>query len=204
MLKQIIFLPIIYIILLTACSDENNGNSTKDNVDPFVELNLPDSYFNYANIEYPSYILNSEFPNQFQFRAPIEYDNTPDDNKVTDAGATLGRVLFYDQKLSANETISCASCHQADHGFSDPNIFSEGFEGGLTRRHSMGIVNARFYADGRFFWDERAKTLEEQVLMPFQDEVEMGLTLAELIDIVKEQSYYPPLFEDAFGDSLIN
>jgi len=67
----------------------------------------------------------------------------------------------------------------------------------------MGIVNARFYADGRFFWDERAETLEEQVLMPFQDDVEMGLTLSELIDIVAQQEYYPILFEDAFGDKNI-
>jgi len=128
---------------------------------------------------------------------------SPADNQITDAGATLGRVLFYDKKLSANGTISCASCHQAEHGFSDPDILSTGFDGGHTRRHSMGIVNARYYAGGQFFWDERAATLEEQVLMPFQDEIEMGLTLQELIEITNEQTYYPPLFEDAFGDETV-
>jgi len=172
-------------------------------MDPLAELDLPEDYYNYADIPLPSYITSNEFPPQFRFQAAMAYDNTPADNPTTDAGATLGRVLFYDKKLSANGTISCASCHQAEHGFSDPNILSEGFEGDLTRRHSMGIVNARFYADGRFFWDERAETLEEQVLMPFQDEVEMGLTLQQLLDIVGEQAYYSPLFRDAFGDPNI-
>ena len=199
-----------FAILLTAslilsCSKEDDDAPTDNpSIDPFAELNLPDDYFNYANIELPSHIANNEFPPQFQFQSVTEaYDNTPIDNPTTDAGATLGRVLFYDKKLSANGTIACASCHQAEHGFSDPNVLSEGFEGGLTRRHSMGIVNARFYADGQFFWDERAETLEDQVLMPFQDDIEMGLTLPELIDIVSEQTYYPPLFENAFGNQDI-
>lgn len=174
-----------------------------DSVDPFAELSLPEEHFNYANIQLPDHYTTSGFPSQFQFQAVTAYDNTPVDNPVTDAGATLGRVLFYDKKLSANGTVACASCHEAEHGFSDPDVFSEGFDGELTRRHSMGIVNARFYADGRFFWDERAETLEEQVLMPFQDEVEMGLTLEELVNITSEQTYYPPLFDDAFGDETI-
>lgn len=152
----------------------------------------------------PNHYITNGFPSQFQFQfAAVESDNTPIDNPITDAGATLGRVLFYDKKLSANGTISCASCHQAEHGFSDPNVLSEGFEGGHTRRHSMGIVNARFYQTGKFFWDERAGTLEDQVLMPFQDEVEMGLTLSELVQIVTDQVYYPTLFQDTFGDETI-
>jgi len=187
--------------LIAACAKEDVDNGAQ--ADPLAELSLPEEHFNYADIPLPSYLTSSEFPPQFQFEAAIEYDNTPSDNQITNAGATLGRVLFYDKKLSANGTIACASCHQADHGFSDPNVLSEGFEGGLTRRHSMGIVNARFYADGRFFWDERAETLEDQVLMPFQDEIEMGLTLPELIEIISDQAYYPTLFENAFGDRSI-
>ena len=68
----------------------------------------------------------------------------------------------------------------------------------------MSLINARWYGRGRFFWDERAATLESQVLMPFQDPVEMGMTLDEVISTVQAQSYYPPLFEDAFGTSEIN
>ncbi|BAO74495.1 cytochrome-c peroxidase [Winogradskyella sp. PG-2] len=203
-MKSLCFkLLLILATLFVSCSSNNNDDYTDTEEGAFFELNLPETYFNYANIELPEHYTTNGFPSAFQFRAPIEYDNTPIDNPVTDAGATLGRVLFYDKKLSANSTISCASCHKSEHGFSDLDTLSEGFEGGLIRRHSMSIVNARFYADGRFFWDERAQTLEEQVLMPFQDDVEMGLTLQELIQIANEQSYYPILFKDAFGDSSI-
>ena len=199
--KILTIMVLVSMILIGACSkDDVKIEST---IDPFVELNLPEEYFNYANIALPIHYTENGFPPAFQFQPAIAYDNTPENNAITNAGATLGRVLFYDKKLSANGTIACASCHKAEHGFSDPNILSEGFEGSHTRRHSMGLINARFYADGRFFWDERAVTLEDQVLMPFQDDVEMGLSLEELINIANEQTYYPILFEDAFGDNTI-
>jgi cytochrome c peroxidase len=115
----------------------------------------------------------------------------------------LGRVLFYDVELSANGTIACASCHRAEFGFSDDRVLSLGFEDGETGRHSMGLTNARFYAPGKFFWDQRAETLEDQVLMPFQDPVEMGMTLDTLVAAVKGRDFYPPLFEGAFGDDEV-
>lgn len=137
------------------------------------------------------------------FRAAERYDNTPGDNLTTDAGAQLGRVLFWDKRLSENGTISCGSCHAPDAGFSDPRELSIGFEGGLTGRNSMQLINVRFYERGSMFWDERADTLEEQVLMPIQDDIEMGLTLDELVGRVAQTSYYEPLFEQAFGDSEV-
>ena len=203
-MRKLIFLPFTFIVILfTSCSNKDDGEYIPIEENPNSEINLPDVLFNYANIALPEHYTENGFPDQFQFQAAIEFDNTPTDNPITNAGATLGRVLFYDNKLSANGTVSCASCHKAEHGFSDPDVLSKGFDGGLTRRHSMGIVNARFYDGGKFFWDERAETLEEQVLMPFQDDVEMGLTLQELINIVGQQTYYPQLFKDAFGDENI-
>jgi cytochrome c peroxidase len=126
-------------------------------------------------------------------------DNTPASNPVTDAGATLGRVLFYDRRLSANGRVACASCHVQALGFSDTARLSRGFAGGLTRRHAMGLTNARYYASGRFFWDERAGTLEAQVLAPVQDAVEMGMTLPALEAKLAATPFYPPLFRAAFG-----
>jgi cytochrome c peroxidase len=131
-----------------------------------------------------------------------ELDNSPNDNSITNAGAALGRVLFYDKRLSKNDTISCASCHEQKHAFSDPRQFSVGFKGGRTKRNAMSLVNLRFTnlsaGSAGFFWDERAKTLEEQVLMPIQDTVEMGMKLPELEAKLKQLSYYPPLFKAAF------
>jgi len=191
--------------LIFSCSSPKEDEYTVLSPDPFIGLNLPNTPFNYSDIDLPAHYTQNAFPPQAQFqRAAISFDNTPANNSVTNAGATLGRVLFYDEKLSANGTVSCASCHQAAFGFSDPERLSEGFEGERTRRHSMGLVNARFYFSGKFFWDERAASLEEQVLQPIQDEVEMGLTLNDLERIVSEQAYYPPLFEAAFGSETIS
>lgn len=155
---------------------------------PCEAPSIPAEYFNYENITLPDHYESNYFPPPFIFQhAAIDFDNTPVDNPITDAGATLGRVLFYDKKLSANGTIACASCHQQAHGFSDPEVLSVGFDGGLTRRHSMGLANARFNGPGKFFWDERAATLEDQALMPFQNSIEMGLTLPQLEQIVRDQ-----------------
>ena len=100
--------------------------------------------------------------------------------------------------------MACASCHNPASGFADSAVRSRGFEGGLTRRHSMGIVNARYYRSGRSFWDERAASLEAQVLMPIQDRLEMGLSLEELEARVAGQEYYPALFEAALGDRAVS
>lgn len=69
-------------------------------------------------------------------------DNTPATNLTSDAGATLGRVLFYDPNLSKNQTVSCASCHKAEVGFSDERTLSEGFLRGETGRHSKSSLRA--------------------------------------------------------------
>lgn len=145
----------------------------------------------------------TNLPGYYRRGPTADRDNTPVDNPITDEGATLGRVLFYDTLLSANNTVSCASCHIQTFGFSDPRKLSVGFDHGLTGRQSMSLANARFYERGHFFWDERADTLEDQVLMPIQDAVEMGMTLTELEVKLQDTAYYPALFADAFGDDTV-
>lgn len=126
-------------------------------------------------------------------------DNSPPTNRVTDAGATLGRVLFYDPRLSANDQIACASCHKQQFGFADTARFSRGIGGLLTRRHTMALANARYYRSGRFFRDERAVTLEDQVLQPIADATEMGLPLDAMVVKLRATPYYRRLFVAAFG-----
>jgi cytochrome c peroxidase len=157
-------------------------------------LRLPALAFNYAAPLLPPNFLVPPIVNQ---------DNTPASNVVTDAGASLGRVLFYDKRLSTNRAIACASCHQQAHGFSDPRRFSDGFNGGVTSRNSMGLTQARYYPRGHFFWDERAATLEDQVLQPIQNAVEMGMTLPALVNRLSVEPFYTNLFAQAFGSADI-
>ena len=151
---------------------------------------LPPTPFEYANLPLPPYFTEGLIAGN---------DTTPANNPITNEGATLGRVLFYDTLLSANDTVSCSSCHEQAKGFSDSAVLSTGFNGELTSRHSMSLNNPRYYKNQRFFWDERAATLEEQALLPIQDSVEMGLTLTELETKLAATPYYADLFTDAFG-----
>jgi cytochrome c peroxidase len=158
-------------------------------------LRLPEQPYKYADVELPPH---------FRARTVRDLDNTPRDNPITDAGAALGRVLFYDVRLSANGTVACASCHQQKHAFSDSgNRFSKGHEGKQTDRNAMPLVEARFYSRGRFFWDERARTLEEQVLLPIQSKVEMGHEVPKLLEALTAAPEYQDLYKKAFGDPKV-
>ncbi|MEM6630782.1 MAG: cytochrome c peroxidase [Bacteroidota bacterium] len=166
-------------------------------------LQLPATPYPYSHISLPLYFSQNEVLKSFAETSLTNEDNLPPENPITDHGATLGRVLFYDQSLSANSQVSCASCHQQALGFSDPRRQSLGFAGKKTRRHAMALINVRYYRRARFLWDERASSLEEQVLLPFFDEIEMGLTPDSLVSIISRTSYYPSLFEKAFGSREI-
>jgi cytochrome c peroxidase len=157
-------------------------------------LRLPDTPYRYADVDLPPH---------FQTPVARRFDNTPADNPVTDHGATLGRVLFYDTRLSANNAVSCGSCHVQEHAFVDPNRSSKGFGGKRTDRHAMSLVNLRYQTRGRFFWDERAGSLEEAVLVPVRSRVEMGQDLTRLTEALARDEHYPGLFRKAFGDGKV-
>ena len=142
--------------------------------------------------------------------AYITKNNTPANNAITDRGATLGRVLFYDKQLSLNGQIACASCHIQAYGFSDTAVRSVGFDNGLTGRHSMRLVNARFGTSPRFFWDERALTLEAQTTQPIQDHLEMGFSgtngqpaIDSLLRRLANLPRYQTLFNFVYGNGQI-
>ena len=148
---------------------------------------------NYANQAIPDYITK---------------DNSGS-HPITDEGATLGRVLFYDKKLSTNDSVSCASCHQQAAGFSDPAQKSQGVNG-QTGRHSMRLINIRFASETKYFWDERASSLKNQTTKPIKDHLEMGYSgldgnpdINDLITKMGGIHYYPLLFDLAFGDPEI-
>jgi cytochrome c peroxidase len=141
--------------------------------------------------------------------AYINRDNTAG-NSIDNETTTLGRVLFYDKQLSSNDSVSCASCHQQAFAFSDTDVVSQGVNG-VTGRHSMRLINSRFSDEVRFFWDERAATLEEQTTQPIQDHGEMGFSgtngdpdFDDLIVKMQATPYYKTLFFKAFGDDAIS
>lgn len=146
---------------------------------------------------------------------PVHYDaavmaatNQTNANVISDKGATVGRVLFFDKSLSFNNTVACASCHQSAAGFDDPARFSRGFQGGLTPAHAMRLGNVAFYQGNSMFWNKRAASLEAQATQPIQDATEMGFHaanggLAALVRKMNALPYYPELFTWAFGDASI-
>lgn len=170
-------------------NSENTSSTTTTSSGPV----LPTTPYNYQTV-YPSFIQT----------ALTSSDNSPSNNPITNDGATLGRVLFYDTQLSANNTISCGSCHQQKLSFEDTLPLSKGFAGGFTARNTMAILNLRFFKSGKMFWDLRASSVEEQALQPIQNHTEMGLTLTLLESKVKAESFYPALFLKAFGSTTID
>lgn len=125
-------------------------------------------------------------------------DNTPMSNQLTDAGAALGRILFYDPRLSINNTVACASCHKQQFAFADNLPQSNGVNNNKTIRNTPAIINAA--SKSVFFWDGRVSSLETQTGLPIQNHLEMGL---EQTDVLAQKlapvSYYPGLFTNAFG-----
>ncbi|MGC4040716.1 MAG: cytochrome c peroxidase [Flavobacterium sp.] len=197
-MKRTFLLSLIFISLIS-CSDDNKYV-------PITEapkiINLPETPFDYVNLNLPAHFVNNDGGETLSSINGI--DNNPTDNPVTNAGATLGRVLFYDITLSKNNTIACGSCHRQEIAFSDSPVRSLGFLQVPTRRHSISLVNQRYYFRGRFFWDERATSLEDQVLQPILDHNEMGLTATEITQRVASRPFYSPLFQQAFGSGTVS
>ena len=186
------------VIIAVSCSKNNSGTGTTD---PYTAIKAafgttidPTNLSNYANQAKPNYIVK---------------ENTGG-NPITNAKATLGRVLFYDKSLSIDNSISCGSCHKQQFAFSDTALASKGVAGGTTARHSMRLVNSRFGVEVKFFWDERAATLEQQTTKPIQDHAEMGFSglsgrpgLSDLLTKLQGIGFYNELFKFVYGNITI-
>ena len=186
---------LVLSLLLFSCKDSLDTLTS----DPYTEIQKalsinPSALENYAAQGKPAY---------------VNKDNTGS-NTITDKAATLGRVLFYDKNLSTNNSIACASCHKQEFAFGDTAISSLGVENGRTERHSMRLINTRYANEAKFFWNERAASLEVQTTMPIVDHLEMGFsgqtgrgTITSLITKLNGIGYYKELFTLAYGDATI-
>lgn len=143
--------------------------------------------------------LALEFPVWAQDQFPL---NIPVDNPLTVEGVALGRRLFYEKALSDDFSMSCASCHQQEHAFSDPRQFSIGTDGSVGRRNSMAVQDLAW--DHAFFWDGRASSLEDQAFRPVRDLAEMRNTWPVVVERLQAHAAYPGLFKAAFGTEQID
>lgn len=139
-------------------------------------------------------------------KVPDAFPDLPHDsvtkNPLTEEGVALGRMLFYEKRLSANNTISCGSCHQQKFAFTDGGKkISPGVNGALGTRNTMSLANVAW--NKSFNWDGKAKTLEEQAHIPMESPVEMHQSLSRAANKLQNSSTYPPLFQKAFGSKVI-
>ena len=139
-------------------------------------------------------------PNQLVIPPGFPQPLVPADNPITSAKIELGRDLFYDTRLSFNNTKSCASCHSVFASFSDSgNSVSTGVNGQQGTRNAPGLMNVAY--DTTFFWDGRANSLEMQAGVPILNPIEMGSDSVTLVATLNNIPSYREMFAEAFGGS---
>lgn len=186
------------ILALAACGREGAQPPTPAGVAAATRIDFA-QVANYAAPPLPAYFDETV----------AALDNSPASNPADDRLATLGRVLFYDLRLSTNNRASCASCHQQRFGFTDPMRFSNGIStAGTTDFHAMRLGNLRYWQPGTAFWDRRVPNAEAQASQPLHSLVEMGWGpsaggIEALLRKMAATAYYPDLFAWAFGSAAI-
>jgi cytochrome c peroxidase len=124
----------------------------------------------------------------------------PKDNPLTAKRVALGRKLFFDPILSADKTVACATCHQPELGFAGVGAKAKGIGGKEGPRRAPTLLNRGFGTT--FFWDGRAKTLEEQALEPIENPLEMGSKVTDALAKLSDDDGYKKLFAEAFDDGV--
>ena len=196
-------------ITVTITADDGNGGSVSNSFD--IDVSPAGTDQNAVMATFAGRIDLDNLENYENQTAPAYITKlSVNGNTITDAGATLGRVLFYDTALSIDDTISCSSCHIQEAAFSDLAPLSTGVDGALTGRHSMRLINTQFTDATNYFWDNRATSLEDQTTEPIVSHVEHGFsgengrpTLDDLITKLEAIEYYQEMFTFVYGDPAI-
>lgn len=192
-------LSLVLLFSLASCKKSTEPTTINPFHDAYTEasqhLNLPETANSYS-VEFPAYLANNSF-----------FAPTIDNEK-----ATLGRVLFYDKKLSKTGKVSCASCHIQEKAFADGKQFSDGVSGRQTTRNSIGLgstvsfgayYGTASYFGINFFWDDRAGSVAEQSRGSLTNSLEMDMDMDLVVQRVKENpQYYKWLFMEAYPDGI--
>ncbi|MDN5396244.1 MAG: c-type cytochrome [Chryseobacterium sp.] len=148
--------------------------------------------------KWPAPHLFNEAKNDFQDIGPLSEMTYPKDNPYSEDKMELGKVLFFDPRLSKSGQISCANCHNPEIGWSDGSRVSFGHDRQTGTRNAPTLVNIGYAKT--LFWDGRAATLEEQVKAPIENPVEMNLHMSMAVKNIRKIKNYKPLFAKAFGN----
>lgn len=172
-LSLLIIFLISFIVMFSGCKNEKIDEDVSFDNTPYI--------LNYGNLPAPQ---------------------IPDDNVLTKAGVELGRMLFYDKRLSGDESMACANCHKQEFAFTDTAKFSIGIDGLPGKRQAMAAFNTLWHTN-EFFWDGRAHLLRDQALMPIQDPLEMHETLENVVAKLSIDQKVCDQFIRAFGSPNI-
>lgn len=199
-------LTLIALIWVVACkpTDETSVFGLKPDLPAEMydySLHMPGTFFTGNGFDSTLVVIDPIIDPGFgNFNFGLSFN--PLNPVISNPGATLGRVLFYDPQLSLNNRIACASCHKQEKAFSDDVAGSVGFAGKVTPRNSMAIVNAGF--NRNLFWDSRSSSVGDLVTKPIQNHIEMGMEeMSRLENKLAKIDYYPALFQQAFGTTQI-
>lgn len=143
-------------------------------------------------------------PSAYDLKIPAGFPEMPIpvDNPLTKEGVELGKHLFFEKKLSGDNSLSCSGCHSPNKAFSDDRQFSPGIDGRVGNRQSMVIQNLGW--SNSFFWDGRAQTLEEQALAPVTNPIEMHESWPNAAGKLMVDPFYRDAFYKAFGTETID
>ena len=128
----------------------------------------------------------------------------PINNPLTEEGIALGKKLFFDERLSKDNTQSCASCHNPRNSFTDSLRFSLGVDGVSGTRNSMPLFNLAWNFNDKFTWDGKELSLERQALEPVRNPIEMHSSWSNVASRLQQDQEYPLMFLNAFGTERID
>lgn len=162
------------------------GGCKKDDPEPCADAGLPE-----INANATPYDLNIP-----PFFPPLP---VPENNPLTEEGVALGRHLFWEKKLSGDNSMSCGTCHIPEFAFAEETAFATGITGDVGNRNTMPLINIGYATS--FFWDGRSETLEEQVGDPIVNPIEMHEQWNVALEELADDPIYPTMFDAAFGST---
>jgi len=188
--RSLLILALLFsFVLITAFINGQNEDYTLDQLRELYSSGQPQSW--------PKANLDAGPAKNFQDIGKLAAVTFPKSNPFSKEKVLLGKLLFFDPRISLSGQIACASCHDPELGWGDGKHLAYGHNRQNGKRNSMTIINTGYY--DRLFWDGRASSLEEQVQFPVQDQTEMAQGLKAMVKNVKKIKGYRKYFEAAFG-----